>query len=128
METSIYLAKILGPIYLVMSLSVLFNYKRYIEIYEDFSHNAAFAYFGGLVALIIGMLIITSHNYWVQEWPVIITLLGWISTVKGVCILIFPDQMIETFRPLKTDYFYYFWAAIICLALGTFFTYVGYWI
>ena len=65
----------------------------YQRIMEDFSKNAALIYFGGALALIVGFLIVLTHNVWVAGWPVIITIFGWLGIIKGAWLFIFPDAV-----------------------------------
>jgi uncharacterized protein YjeT (DUF2065 family) len=49
---------------------------------------------GGLVlasmSFPIGLVIILGHNIWVWDLPVIVTVAGWMTTVKSVIYLLFP--------------------------------------
>lgn len=38
----------------------------------------------------VGLLIILGHNIWVWDLRVIVTLAGWMATLKGVMYLLFP--------------------------------------
>lgn len=49
--------------------------------------------FGGIFALVIGLVLILAHNHWVQSWEVIITALGWLALIKGILLLWAPEEM-----------------------------------
>src|SRR5688572_14744603 len=91
--TSIFLAKLLGPYCLIVATGVLLNQQSYRKVMEDIIHNGALMYLGGVIALIFGIWIVLVHNVWVMDWPVIITLLGWIGLLKGVWIIVFPASL-----------------------------------
>lgn len=55
-------------------------------------------FLGGMMALIIGFLIATYHNVWEMRWEVIITLLGWGSLVKGLMLLLAPQDMMKIMK------------------------------
>jgi len=38
---------------------------------------------------------VLSHNVWVLNWPVIITLLGWIAVISGALRVFAPDRALE---------------------------------
>ena len=38
-----------------------------------------------------GMIILSFHNNWVLDFPVFITLAGWVMTLKSLLYLFFPD-------------------------------------
>ena len=47
--------------------------------------------FSGLVALGLGLLIVIGHNIWVQSWPVVITLVGWVLILQGMLRVFWPE-------------------------------------
>ena len=60
---------------------------------EDFLNNDGIRYLGGCFALIIGLLIVNTHNVWEASWVVIITLIGWLGLIKGICVFMFPENL-----------------------------------
>ena len=101
MEISIFIAKILGPLFFVVGIGLIMNSKWYLKVFEDFTKNAAFLYLGGVSALSLGIVIVVTHNVWMMSWVVIITILGWLSVLKGISLLIMPDwvpNVIEVYK------------------------------
>jgi hypothetical protein len=45
----------------------------------------------GLFLLILGLALVTTHNLWVSDWRVVITVFGWAAAVKGAVLLAFPQ-------------------------------------
>ena len=43
-----------------------------------------------LLILVLGLTVIATHNIWVADWPVVVTLIGWIMTVKAILFLVVP--------------------------------------
>jgi hypothetical protein len=126
-ETSIYLAKLIGPIYLVVAVGLLLNPGNARAIVKEFMDSPALFYLSGILALIIGGLIVLLHNVW-SGWPIAITLLGWAAILKGVVRLIAPDaakSVLSKFVGNKNDITA---AALLALALGAYFTAMGFWL
>lgn len=90
MDTSIFLARIIGPLFILVGIGVLMNTKHYGAMATDFIKNAELYYFSGATAFVAGMAIVLHHNLWVADWRVVITILGWISIVKGTARILFP--------------------------------------
>jgi len=90
MEISILLARIIGPTFLVIGLGALINPIHYSAMISSFTRNAPLYYFSGALALITGIAILLFHNIWVADWRVAITLIGWISVVKGIGRIVVP--------------------------------------
>jgi hypothetical protein len=42
------------------------------------------------MSLPVGLVIVLGHNIWVWDLPVIVTVAGWLTTLKSVVYLLFP--------------------------------------
>lgn len=93
MDYSITLAQILGPFYFIVMVVFLFNQQRVDMYMKEFQKSTFAMVMGGLLALAVGMFFVVTHNVWVLDWPVLITLLGWMALVKGVVMLGMPKEM-----------------------------------
>ncbi|MCK4818514.1 hypothetical protein KA005_22280, partial [bacterium] len=93
METSVFIARIFGLCYLIIGTGFVFNRKAFQQVMEDFCKNAALVFYGGILALVVGVVIILTHNVWVADWTVIITIIGWLGLIKGIWIIVFPNTV-----------------------------------
>jgi len=93
MSTSIFLAKLLGTSMLVISVGLFFNRDFFQGILEDYCKNAALVFLGGVLALVIGLSIVLTHNVWELSWRVIITIYGFVGIVKGIWLIVFPRNL-----------------------------------
>jgi uncharacterized membrane protein len=57
--------------------------------------SRAFVFLTGVLSMAAGMAIVLTHNQWVANWPVIITLLGWFATITGAARIICPGKFEE---------------------------------
>ena len=90
METSIFIAGLIGPILVVMGLTGLITPKAILEIAREFLASRAQIFLAGFLALLAGLAIVNSHNLWVAGWPVVITIFGWLAIVGGIIRIAFP--------------------------------------
>ena len=90
METSLFLAKVLGPYLIIVSIAGLVNQKLLGKTMKMFAKHVPILFISGAMALIIGLLMVASHNIWTKDWRVIITVFGWLAVLKGVLYLILP--------------------------------------
>jgi hypothetical protein len=121
MELSILLAKIFSAVYLAAGLGVLLNPRFYSKIMDDMLKNVAVTFIYGFFAIIFGVFMVTYHNFWVKDWTVAITIIGWASLIKGFMFLVLP-QTIKFARPM----YYSRYFAIAALAIAIFFGYYGF--
>jgi uncharacterized membrane protein HdeD (DUF308 family) len=125
MQLSKLIARIASVTYLSASLGAFFSTNYYRKIVDDLFSNSALIYVTGLITIIIGLLIVTYHNRWTKSWIVLITILGWLATLKGICLIAFP-QFIHTLseRMLTDSGTKLFSYAALCL--GLLFAYFGF--
>ena len=125
METSILIAKIIAVVYLSAALGGFFSRDYYRRLAEDIYKNAALTYMMGFMVVILGFLIVHHHNLWVQDWRVLITVIGWIALVKGVAIIAFPQFIQRLSKPFLTEKGQRI-IPYVTLSLGLLFGYFGF--
>jgi hypothetical protein len=73
----------------------------------------------GLIAIAVGLAIILGHNEWSGgALPVVVTLIGWWSLIKGLLCLFLPAGVIDGLLsgPLYNQYYYV--SPVISLLVG----------
>jgi len=126
MGMTFFIAKILGALYMVIGIGVLLNVKTYMKMMDDFINNAALIYVTGVGVLIGGFAIVLTHNVWVLDWPVIITIMGWSALLKGIALIVFPDAMISLTKKFITMRKTLIADIIFVIILGSFLTAKGF--
>ena len=82
-----------------------------VQGWREFFHQLhamgrAGAFANGMIALLMGSLIVSFHNVWTGV-PVILTLIGWGYILKATAVFLFPEwnlrsmKSVETSSPLK---------------------------
>ena len=126
MDFTLFFAKILGPLYAIIGIGILLNMKTYLNVIEDFIKNAAIVYLCGVAVFVTGMIIVLNHNIWVINWPVVITIMGWMAILKGVFLIIFPNAMVRFTKKFKNMTRVLFADIIFIIMLGCFLTAKGF--
>ena len=98
MDTSLFLAKLIGPIFVIVGIGLLLNGDRYRAVVDEVMSSHALLYIFGAIALTGGLAIVLTHNVWVWDWPVIITIVGWLMIVRGSFRIVFPQQVEDLAR------------------------------
>jgi len=117
MEIAIYLAKFWGSLFMIlgaMSVSAKFL-GRVIEYTEDRTITVSTGY----ITLLLGLITVVLHNVWVSDWRVSITILGWVTLLKGIEKIGFPDRVNQKAQMFKGGQVY--WGGIIFLIGAWFF-------
>jgi hypothetical protein len=126
MSTAMMIAQILGPMYLVVALGLWLNGEHFKKIFESFVKSEASLYMGGIMALIVGILIIRAHNVWVADWSVLITIIGYLATLKGVLLIVFPETVTMMWKKFLIKGNGIRVGQFVTLILGAFLTWMGY--
>src|SRR5271163_2787194 len=93
MVASIFLARLLGPIFLIVGASILFNPKVFRDIAADVVRSVTLVYLFGLMDFAAGLAIVITHNVWLASWPVLITLIGWLLLIRGTVRVLIPETV-----------------------------------
>ncbi len=126
METSVLLAKIIGPLLLIVGAGIFINLEHYRRLVVDFGASPLSIYMAGTTALLLGLLIVIFHNVWEWRWPVIITILGWLGLIKGAVRILAPKLVAERSGRYGRNTNVVMTSAIVTLVLGAVLTYFGY--
>jgi hypothetical protein len=126
MTTSIFLAKLIGPFFLIVGASLLLNQAQFRAMVEEFMRSGALVFLTGLMILPVGLAIVLSHNVWTADWRVLITVLGWLSIVSGALRLLVPKRALDVGRKLYAKPNVLYVSAGIWLVIGAVLCFYGY--
>jgi len=126
MQTSLFFAQIIGPCLMIVGVGILANPVAYERLMGDFPKSAAMLYLGGVLALVIGLLVVLTHNVWKAGWPTVITIFGWLSIIKGAWLLVFPDTVPAVMKIYQKKSSLLFVHTIVILLIGLGLTVFGY--
>lgn len=93
MEAPIFLARAIGLFGAISTLAVMARYSCHLAIEEDTARNTPLIYLSGFLALGIGVLLVVGHQVWVWDWRVLITIIGWLTVLKGMLRIFFPEMV-----------------------------------
>jgi len=120
---TIFLAKLLGLVLAAVSLSVLIQGQRMAGLLDRFMHDQPLVLVSSIFTVACGVAILLVHNHFSGgALPVIVTLLGWLLTIKGLLLLLLPsDVQINLISAEQFGRFIYLYGAID-LAIGAYLT------
>ncbi|MBN1572519.1 MAG: hypothetical protein JW984_04900 [Deltaproteobacteria bacterium] len=119
--------QLLGLVYAAAGVRGLIYKEAYRDIMKDSIESPALYYLFGLLALVLGFLLVVYHNEWSLSWSVIITIFGWIAFVEGILIVTYPAPFLKMSKwMMKKEKFLHLYA-VVPLLLGIFFLLLGFW-
>ena len=124
MYNSIFLAQILGILFFVFGVEMLVNGKFVTAVVEESIQNRGLLWVMGFIALLLGAIMVLAEEVWVG-WPIVVTIIGWLTFIKGVLITLFPNSMAKWYRAWNRPGLMV-WGGAVATLLGIFLIYAGF--
>ena len=126
MQASIFIARLLGPLLLVVGIGILVNPRAFRTMALEVVGSISLIYLFGFIDLAAGLAILLTHNVWIANWRVIITLLGWVLLIRGAARVLIPDQLMSYAVHVVRNRMLYPIAGAALVVLGLVLCYCGY--
>ncbi len=122
-----FLSRLLGLYSILISLSMITRKQATIETVTALMHNPPVLFVAGIMALAAGLAIILCHNVWSGGVrPVIVTLVGWITLIKGLLLVFLTPEAAAGFFLERLQYEQrFYWYLGVSFLLGAYLTYSG---
>ena len=126
MQTSIFLAQLVGPVLALMGLFVAIYPTRVEAMGRETLDSPTLLLMAGILALVPGLAIVLTHNIWAADWRGLITVLGWIMLVAGASRILLPGLMQRMGEGLLQNRALIMVPGLLMLVLGGYLIWVGY--
>jgi len=126
METSIFIAKLLGPMFALVGIAILSKPEAFRALLKEFIESRVLMYLAGYLGLVGGLALVLTQNVWLLDWRLIITLIGWVSIVRAVVTIFQPQRIVSLGVKTMEHQGIFFGAAVIDLVIGLILSYFGY--
>jgi hypothetical protein len=126
MDRSFFLARLMGPTFVVIALGMLINLGMYENMIAEALHPGFLFYLSGLLSLLAGLTIVNLHNRWQVDWRVVITVLGWLMTIGGIMRIVLPQFAVAVGATIYGGRTAIIVAALVVGTLGAFLSFKGY--
>jgi len=94
-DITLLVIRLMGPVYLTIGLSFLFNQNYYKKIYKSIKDEPFVLMMTGIAAMVLGLLIVDHHNLWTSASEIFVSVIGWAALIKGAVILLAPKHIIK---------------------------------
>ena len=126
LQTSIFLARLLGPLLLLPGVGLLINQRAFRTMASEVIGSVTLVYLFGLMDFAAGLAIVLVHNVWVADWRVLITLLGWLLLVRGLVRVLLTETVMGYAKNIMRGQNVYLISGIVLSLLGLVLCYFGY--
>ena len=125
MNTSIFLAQAFGLYFIIIGLAMLYKKEYYQKAAVEMAKSGGVMLITSIVTLILGIILVLFHNVWVADWRAVITVLCWMTLLKGMLRLAFPESMSKWVAIFLNDRAYDIMLSVFVI-FGGYLAYVGF--
>jgi hypothetical protein len=125
---TVFLGKFFGIYCTLVAMALLVRGRDIVDIVTALLHNQPLLLILGVFTLLGGVALVLCHNVWTGgAFPIIVTLIGWITLIKGLLLLLLtPDKQVNfVLGGLRYGQLFYLYMAIT-LVLGLYLTHAAY--
>jgi 4-amino-4-deoxy-L-arabinose transferase-like glycosyltransferase len=126
MQRSLYLAQLIGPIFIAIGAGMLLNANAFLTLAEQFLHSYALIYLAGVITLTAGLALVLAHNVWIGDWRLIITVLGWLGVIGGTFRIVWPQEVVAIGSAMLNHPEVLMAAGFAVFVIGAVLSYYGY--
>src|SRR5208337_2104586 len=122
-----FLGRLIGLYCVLCSLFMISHRQATVATVNALIHNPPMLFIVAVITLVAGLAIVLGHNVWSGGvLPVILTLVGWITLIKGLLFLFLsPEAAASLFEEVHYEQLFYLYPTI-SLILGVYLTYAGF--
>ena len=117
------LAVLMGSALVIVGIT-LFNKSYFNAVMTDLANSKGLLWITGFITFVMGTAIVALYNVWSADWRVLVTLLGWLTVIKGAFIMLFPSSMTLFYRRFLSDHLLTY-SGIYALMLGGLLLFLG---
>ena len=118
-------ARVLGPYLVVITLTAVARSSQMRTLASEFGANPVWAFVTGAFILLSGLIVVALHQYWRSAAAIIVSALGWMTAVKGLALLAFPQTYISTVNSAVDPSIWWRASFVVIALVGLYLTYVG---
>ena len=127
MDISIFIAQILGAVFLIVSVSMFLRREMMRGIFFTLFSVRFFTYAFGLLLFVFGLSVILFHNVWSGDfYKIIITVLGWAAVTESLAYIFLPTSFFKEAGVFLRENSLFYALATIYLVLGAYLAYFGF--
>ena len=126
MPTSLFIAKLLGPMFLVVGVALLAKPELFRALLREFVASAVLIYLAGFLGLLAGLALLLTYNVWALDWRILVTLIGWMTLVRALVTIFWPQWIASIGAKLIESKSAFAAAAALDLVIGAILGYFGY--
>ncbi len=118
-------SRVLGPFLVIADVTAIARASDMQSLVAQFEANSLWTWVAGSFVLIFGLITVAGHQYWRGAAAIIVSLLGWLITLRGLLLLSFPQAFASVARDVIGAQGWWVVLCAVFALVGLYLTYVG---
>jgi hypothetical protein len=118
-------ARVLGPFLVIVTATAVARASQMRTLLSDFDANSLWPWVTGAFVLLSGLVVIALHQYWRGTAAIVVSLLGWLTALKGLIVMAFPHTYISAAESAVDATVWWRTVFVVLALVGLYLTYVG---
>ena len=118
-------ARVLGPYLVIVALAALVRASDMATLLAEFEANSVWPWETGAFVLLSGLIVVALHQNWRGAAAIVVSVLGWLTTVKGLLLLVIPQRYLSFGDSVVNAKGWWLAIMAIMALVGLYLSYVG---
>ena len=118
-------ARVLGPYLVIATTTAIAHASQMRTLVSGFEANSMWAWTSGAFVLPMGLVVVVLHQYWRGAAAIIVSGLGWLTTLKGLLLMAIPEPYISVVNSAVGAIGWWRAGMVVVGLVGVYLTYVG---
>jgi len=119
------LSRALGPFLVIVDATAVARASDMQTLLSQFEANSLWTWVTGAFILLFGLIVVAVHQYWHGAAAIIVSLLGWMITLRGLLLFAFPQTFVSVANSMIGAKAWWVAACVVFAVVGLYLTYVG---
>lgn len=118
-------ARVLGPYLVVAALTMISRIAYMRSMIEAFAADPVWPWVAGAFVLPMGLVVVALHPYWRGPAAVLVSMLGWLTALKGLALMAFPHSYLAMGQTAVSATPWWQASSAVVALVGLYLTYIG---
>jgi hypothetical protein len=118
-------ARVVGPFLTVVTVTAVARASQLRTLLSEFDASSVWAWVTGAFVLLSGLVVIALHPYWRGAAAIIVSVLGWLTALKGLFLLAFPETSLSVADSAIQPTIWWQTGFVVMALIGLYLSYVG---
>ena len=118
-------ARVLGPFLVIADVTAIARASDMQNLLSQFEANSLWTWATGSFILLFGLIVVAGHQYWRGAAAIIVSLLGWLITLRGLLLFALPQTFVSAANSMIGAHAWWVGACVVFALVGLYLTYVG---